>query len=213
MLERPFSILLTDLDGVVFWRIPAQKAGIPIIGGKPENYLGPDNFARQVLSSKTDRRLDDKVTPEAVWDAARHFVVPVFSDVARLFHALDSSIIIYGNTGRHHNPAMVLSTWTSLRLAGIDDRFTRIFFRQKGSSTVTSKVFGIKWTIDHICSEDQIVAADDNPLDLLPMATLYKQARFILIKDWTTERLLRGVDMDDYPNVTIAQTLRKGLLG
>lgn len=43
MSERPFSVLLTDLDGVVFWRVPAQKAGIPLI----ENYH-PENYRKSV---------------------------------------------------------------------------------------------------------------------------------------------------------------------
>lgn len=208
-MERPFSVLLTDLDGVVFWRIPAQKAGIPFIGNyHPQIYM--DLLARM----KHDHVIkNSKLTPFDLWNAARHIVVPVFPDVVKVLKDLDRNIWVYGNTDRYNNTPMVFATGKSLEMAGILDRFTAFHFREKGVSTLTSKMAGLIRIIEGIATPNEIVMVDDNPLDLIPFARSYPDVRFILIRDLTTDRLLSGVDMKALPNITMAPTLRKGLQG
>lgn len=211
-MEKPFSVLLTDLDGVIFWRIPAQKAGIPLLGNvTPQTYI---NQALRALQEKKDfGGSDTKPTMLDNWQAIRHLVVPVFPDVIRVLNELDSNIWVYGNTGRHKSPPMTAATWLSLQMAGIHHRFNGIIFRERNSGTTSNKEGGLQRTIKGFADEDEIVVVDDNPLDLIPMAYNHPNVRFILIRDLTTDRLLKSLDMKTgFKNVTIARTLREGLL-
>lgn len=211
-MERPFSVLLTDLDGVVFWRIPAQKAGIPLFGHSDHiNY----DLPKTVVSS-VNGEVDKSFNPLYIFHALRHLIAPAFPDVISLFSELQNiyGVSIYGHTGRHNNTPLTLATILSLEFAGISKNMNGLNFRQKGRTTLESKTSSLLWTTQNIASPEEIVVADDNPMDLLPMAKLFREARFVLIKDLTTNRLLRGVNLEeDFPNVTLASTLRKGLLG
>ncbi|TSC88322.1 MAG: hypothetical protein G01um10147_227 [Microgenomates group bacterium Gr01-1014_7] len=209
MSERPFSVLLTDLDGVVFWRIPAQKAGLTLNGTNClEHYLQPVN------DLSFNGRIDDLLSPETVLKALRHLLVPVFPDVKNVLRELhENRIKIMGNTGRYNDCAMVSATNVSLALNGVSDCFQDILFRPYGFTTAESKDAGFRYATLHVAPEQEIIAVDDNPLDLLPLARKHPNGRFVLIRDLTTDRLLRGVNLEeDFPNVQVHPTLRAALL-
>lgn len=130
-----------------------------------------------------------------------------------LYELSDNRVGIYGNTGRHNDPSMVSATYVSLALNRISDRFKDIFFRQRGLTTAESKISALKHVADDFSAGEQIVVADDNPADLLPMAKHFPKVRFFLISDLTTDRLLRGINLEEeFPNVKVKSTLRAALL-
>lgn len=205
-IERAKVVL--DLDGVVNWRFPAQKHGIPIIGKpSPERYASPER-ALPVL-----RHLPYKPpTLGNFLNAMRHALTPVFPDVVKVIKEFDPSIKVYGNTGRINDQSMVFMTHVSLERAGILGRFEDIYFRPETYTTTEGKLAALA-DIIRKSGHDQIICVDDNPGDLLPMAGTFPQVRFGLIRDLTTARLLKGVNMENYPNVGVYPTLRRALLG
>lgn len=200
-------VIVLDLDGVVNWRIPFQKAGVPLIG-KPN----PDGYLKPVAVKPLNREQLDPFTPKQIYDGVRHLLAPVFPDVIRVINTLDGSSTIYGNTGRHNSKLMKAATVTSLTWFGIYSKFGDIYFRQHGFTTLEAKTAALA-DITQTWNEDQMEIVDDNPHDLLPISRMFRNARFHLIRDWTTDRLLKGVDMREFPNVDIKPTLRAALLG
>lgn len=196
--------IVLDLDGVVNWRIPAQKAGIPLFG-QPSIHLEPVAI-RPVQKEVLDRRISARV----IYDAIRHSLTPVFPDVIRVIKELDGKFI-FGNTGWHNNEPMIAATVWSLTWAGIFSRFDDIYFRPAGYKTVESKVASIA-DIRRQFDDHEICVADDNPLDLIPEAITFPNIRFLLISDLTTGRLTNGIDFSTLPNVHRVSTLRAGLL-
>lgn len=200
-------VVVLDLDGVVNWRIPAQKAGIPLIGKHdPRRYTTPVE-----IYQTQDVDLNGHISFKSVFSGTRHLMAPVFPDVAKLIKGLDDTTI-YGSTGRPNEKPMVYATGHSLEFAGTLDKFDYIYFRPKGYTTTEAKVAALA-DIRRWWDDEQIEVVDDNPGDLLPMArTFPKIRRFNLIRDFTTNRLLKGIDLEkDFPNVKIARTLREAL--
>lgn len=108
---------------------------------------------------------------------------------------------------------MIAATWRSLEIAGIADKFADIYFKPDGQRTVEHKL-AVSTEKAKEFGEENITIVDDNPYDLFPQARKLRRARFGLIRDLTTNRLLKGINMaTDYPNVTIYHTLREALLG
>lgn len=205
---REFSTLVLDLDGVVSWRIPAQKAGVPFLG-HPKN---PEELLKPVPILPIDREsVDGKISTKVIYDAIRHTLAPVFPDVARVIKGLDGKFI-YGNTGRLNNEPMIASTFLSLSWAKIFSNFYDIYFRPGGYTTVESKVAAIA-DIRRRFYENEILVADDNPQDLIQEAVTFPNITFLLIRDLTTKRLTRGIDLKSLPNVHPVSTLRAGLFG
>lgn len=205
---REFSALVLDLDGVVNWRIPIQKAGVPFLGHPKDR----EDLLKPIQIFPTQRESQDgRLTPKSIYDAARHLVTPVFPDVARVIRSLDRKFI-FGNTGRLNNEVMILSTVISLTWAKIFDKFDDIYFRPRGYTTVQSKVAGIA-DIRKQFYDNEILVADDNPEDLIPEAVTFPNITFLLIKDLTTKRLIRGINLKNLPNVHPVPTLRAGLFG
>lgn len=201
------EVVVLDLDGVVTWRIPCQKAGIPIIGQHdPGKYAQAIREVPVALGPS-----DEALNLGTYFSAGRHLLSPVFPDVARVIKGLDPGIVIFGNTGRSDKLPVVNATWESLALAGLDGRFRLIYFKPDGQETVEHKV-AVTGKIAKQYGEKKIVVADDNPYDLLPQAARFPGSRFILIRDLTTRKLLGGINMaTEYPNVVIARTLRQGI--
>lgn len=199
--------MVLDLDGVVNWRIPAQKAGVPFLGHpqRPEDLLKPV----PILPAQRES-LDGKISPIIVYEAIRHSIPPVFPDVARVIRGLDEKFI-YGATGRYNNEAMIASTVLSLTWAKIFSKFDDIYFRPTGYTTVQSKVAAIA-DIRKQFYENEIIVVDDNPEDLIPEAVTFPNISFLLIRDFTTNRLLRGINLSTIPNVRVVSTLRAGIL-
>lgn len=200
-------VVLLDLDGVVFWRVPAQKAGLPVLGDPKvrEKFYKP-------VSIKPARKypIDYRFKPKSIYDGVRHSLAPAFPDVVRLIKQAENATF-YGGTGRHNTEAMTLATTFSLTWAGVERRFDDIYFRPEGYTTAETKVSALA-DIRRQWDDDQIEVADDNPADLLPMSRTFPNLRFHLIRDLTTDRLLRGIDLaQDFPNVDINRTLRQAL--
>lgn len=200
------KVLVLDLDGVVNWRIPAQRAGIPILG-----HHNPDIYRIPIDTFPANREMYRRPLLKDIYDAIRHGTVPVFPDVARLLKELKSTVI-YGSTGRRNTYPMVYSTYFSLKMAGILDKFDDIYFKPEGYTTTEGKTAALD-DIRRQWDDDQIFVVDDNPDDLLRMAKTFQRIRFILMRDLTTKRLTRGINMEkDFPNVQINETLRSALL-
>lgn len=207
MLERPFSVLLTDLDGVVFWRIPAQKTGIPLLGTP-----NPERYAQPVAIYHPKRQIIEQRSLKSIFNAIRHAAAPVFPDVVRLIKELDN-VSLYGNTGRPSEEFMIFVTTASLKFAEIFDKFDDIYFRPLGLTNVEAKASTLAG-IRNQWDDDQIIVVDDNPEDLLPVAKTFPNIKFHLIRDFSTSRLLRGIDLsNDFPNVRVNKTLREALYG
>ncbi len=119
--------VVLDLDGVVNWRFPAQKHGIPIIGKHNlERYASPERVLPVV------RNLPDKPpTLGSFLNAMCHALAPVFPDVVKVLKDFDSGIKVYGSTGRINDKSMVFMTHVSLELVGILRRFEDIYFDQR----------------------------------------------------------------------------------
>ncbi len=198
------KVLVLDLDGVVNWRVPAQKSGIPFLG-----YYNPEKYKIPVRVRNITREINDQFSLKDIYDAIRHLLAPIFPDVARLIKELENTTI-YGSTGRQNTKSMVYATFWSLRMAGIIDKFDDIYFRPTGFTTTESKVAAL-YDISQQWDQDQILVADDNPGDILPMARVFPNIRFFLIRDLTTSRLLRGVRPEEFPGVQIKPTLRAAL--
>lgn len=199
--------LVLDIDGVVNWRIPFQYAGLPIIGQHNAR-----KYSAYIGEVPVDTGpADDLISLRNLVSVWRHYIAPVFPDVTRVIKGLDMQTAVFGNTGREKELNMVRATWDSLDMAGIDSRFREIYFKPVGQKTVEHKLAVTK-KIAEKYGEENIVVADDNPFDLLPQAARLPTARFILIKDYTTNKLLKGIDMSKhYPNVVIGRTFRHGL--
>lgn len=200
-------VIVLDLDGVVNWRIPAQKAGVPIIGRHdPTRYFTPIDIRPTEWID-----LEGHVTIKGYYDGVRHLAAPVFPDVIKVIKSLEETTL-YGSTGRHYEKLMVYATYISLNIAGISKSFDNIYFRKQDYTTTEAKVAALA-DIKRWWDDEQIEVVDDNPADLLPMARTFPNIRrFHLIQDWTTKRLLRGVDLvKDFPNVKISRTLREAL--
>lgn len=199
--------LILDLDGVVSWRIPVQKTGVPIIGHhNPDRYTKP---VKEVLPSGEPSVYS--MNTMSIFSALRHFFAPVFPDVINVIKSIPSDVCIYGNTGRKNELPMIYFTSLSLGIAGISDKFEQIYFKPKGHKTLEHKL-AVSRMIAKKHGEENMIVADDNPYDLIPQARQLQRAKFLLIKDLTTDKLTRGINMaKEYPNVLICNTLRQGL--
>lgn len=93
-------------------------------------------------------------------------------------------------------------TKRSLAKAGILERFQDLYFRPRGITTAVSKLSGVAYLRQQY---DQVVHFDDNPLDGVPIARFFPDVQVVIVRDYSTDRLLRVVDLAGLPNLKVTK--------
>lgn len=193
-----------DCDGVLVWRIPLQAAAFKL---KRQPYSIPSELPT------LDRNVDE--TPLSIWEKPNyrwHTIRRVTKQAAWAIIAI-SQEDIYLNTGRENRRAYVDLTEASLKRAGIRDRFSDLFFGVKGLSTVISKLV---W-LDQLSQQySTVYHYDDNPRTALTIEQYFRErgdrnVKSILVRDWSTGLLTRGIDLKEHPNLVVARDIREAV--
>ncbi len=197
--DKAFSL---DGDGVLFFRPPVQAAIFKAHVDLPGVSSGIPSIQREVLG-----------IPIALREYPSYFIHRlkfVYPEVRRSLLLLEDSDS-YLNTGRLNTKPWFDLTMLSMKRARILDYFKGFYFRPRGLPTSLSKLAVVA---ELKMQYEEVTHFDDNPLDGIPIARHFPDVRVVIIKDWSTGLLLRrlGIELDQFPNVSIARNLREAIL-
>lgn len=206
-IENQGLALALDLDGVLIWRpIPFQLSATirrlrhgTAIFDPPQKLPEKTGFGIYHISPTPMERLS------LLWHQPR-FVYPGVAENMLNIKNVD----IYGNTGRLGRSHWNRLTRAQLERAFIMGRFKDIFFRPEGISTKESKLLAVDFLLE--LGYARVRCIDDNPADLLPICKRFPSlVDGVLISDWSTKFLLRGVDLKEIPNFYVVRTFHEAV--
>lgn len=189
--RRAFSF---DCDGVLVTTFPYQAGALRRLN--PSLFQPPTEIP-DIYHGEIDGRLRKREIPSFLL----HCLKRVPKSTTEAFYALDSQGL-YVNTGRRNTKPWVDLTKRCLAKAGILERFQDLYFRPHGVTTAASKLSGVAYLRQQY---DQVVHFDDNPLDGVPIALFFLDVLVVIVRDYSTNRLLHGVDLTRVPNLRVTK--------
>jgi len=193
-----------DLDGVIIARPPIQVGALReffLRGGAI--YEPPENIP-EVHRSTSRGLILSPIEAISYYFHSKRQVVPGVREFLRSIHA-DK----FGNTGRPAKGVWVDMTRRTLQAGGIFDQFQEIFFKPPGMRTIISKGAAISELREQY-GAGHVTHYDDNPADVLGLARVFPDVRFVVVQDLSTGILFSRVEMRYYPNVTRVARLQAG---
>lgn len=109
---------------------------------------------------------------------------------------------LYVNIGRRNTKPWVDLTKRSLARAGILERFQDLYFRPRGVTTAVSKLHGVACLRQQY---SQVIHFDDNPLDGVPIAQFFPDVLVVIVRDYSTNRLLKEVNLTRLTNLKVTK--------
>lgn len=212
---KPETVLLLDLDGVVFERVPVQAGVFSVITRrlfrKPlydiSQYYGP-------VQRQLDWYLLHQEELLSHWLHSRRNVKKGVRQALQVVSESEESDII-GNTGRRFKAEWVEMTEETLRQGLVLDYFHNstkrkepIFYTPKGVSTIQSKLDVTNWALERYT---RVIVADDNPDTTVAVAANFPRVEVLAVQDWTTKLMLTRNVLRQNPTIEVVPSLPVGL--
>lgn len=190
-----------DLDGVVIGRqIPIQGGALKGLAQRGVTiYEPPESIPEVPRFTRGGLILSPQEAVSFYFHSRRH-IIP---GVKEFLESRDTDK--FGNTGRSNKKVWVDMTRKTLQDGGILDQFQDIFFKPPGIRTIISKGAGIQQLQQQY---QHVTHYDDNPADVLGLATIFPDVKFVVVQDLSTGILFSRIDMESYPNVRRVAQLR-----
>ncbi len=201
MREEALSL---DLDGPVIWRIiPIQSKAIREYGK-----YGPAIYSAPTSLPPTPKYNGDRpLRPGEIPNIFAHSIRFVFPDAGRALLEL-KGVEVFGNTGRPDQKEWREITKGTLERGRVWERFASVFHKPSGLHTMERKLVNVALLKQHY---GRVAHVDDNPADALPIAAMFPDVAVCIVRDLSTDFLLSGIYLEDYPNVKVVSTLREAL--
>ena len=202
MKELVFS---TDLDGVIIKRLhPLQLRALAHFLARGSAIYQPPSQIPEI-----DRSVHNG--PLSLFERILYQIHKgrrVLPGVRQCLDSMMEEADIVANTGRPNKKLWIDLTLETLRNSGVLECFKDFFFTPREIEALLSKAAAI----DQLQNKYQeVIHIDDNPADVLPLAKLFPDVRFIIVQDLTAGILFSRVEMGEYPNVQRVATLRAGI--